>query len=64
MEKKRATMYIPTQNMKDCHPPMAENDLGFMDLGFQFSKRVPHSADITYFYNVAINKVVSAFFLD
>ena len=38
MEKKRATMYMPTQKKNEFQPPMAERaDLGFMDIILVFS---------------------------
>jgi hypothetical protein len=38
MEKKSATMYMPTQKKKEFQPPMAERaDLGFMDIILVFS---------------------------
>ena len=38
MEKKSATIYIPTQKKNEFQPPMAERaDLGFMDFILVFS---------------------------
>jgi hypothetical protein len=38
IEKKRATMYMPTQKKNEFQPPMAERaDLGFMDIILVFS---------------------------
>jgi hypothetical protein len=38
MEKKRATIYMPTQKKNEFQPPMAERaDLGFMDFILVFS---------------------------